>query len=61
MLPRKTALTAALTAVALAAGMVPAAAYAGPPSPTDKSVRTTKPVKDTTTEDPYATGDGRKN
>jgi hypothetical protein len=57
MLPRKTALTAALTAVALAAGMAPAA-YAGPP--TDKPAKADKPVKDTA-DDSYATGDGRKN
>jgi hypothetical protein len=49
---RKTAFTAALTAVALA-GLAPAA-HAGP---TDKPVKAEKPVKD----EPYAKGDGRKN
>ena len=57
MLPRKTALTAALAAVALAASLPPAAAYAGPQ---EKPAKAEKPVKDTTDDD-YAKGDGRKN
>jgi hypothetical protein len=59
MLQRKTALTAALATVALAAGGMAPVAHAGKGASTDKPAKADKSAKDS--KDSFAEGDGRKN
>ena len=58
---RTTALTAVLAAATLAAGLVPAAASAEKPAPTEKAAKSDQGTPPVTTGRPDGTGDGRKN
>ncbi len=58
---RATTLTAVLAAASLAAGLVPAAASAERPAPTDKALKSDQGTPPVTTGRPDGAGDGRKN